>query len=283
MFLRGNRNGKICHKGKVYEGQHKGIIEDDLWKQVQTKLAEGRQGRRSCLTNSKAKDRMPLLGILKDKDGIELVANHSRMKGRRLDYYVSASSPKTSKDSDVLRYGAKMLEQAIGVPIIQTLKPMLASADSDLNLRTEVLHDWLPYVRQIQIEPGRIRIDFNQDVIDVEPLEIPFTMRRQQKELRLCIEGEGGGIDETLLGNIAKARALYEQTKKGADLKTAASELSIDREWARKLLPLAFASPSVIERALKGDLPARATAGWFAKTNLPGDFSEQRRLIDGLA
>ena len=83
--------------------------------------------------------------------------------------------------------------------------------------------------------------------------------------------------------HIAKARALYEQTKKGADLKTAASELSIDREWARKLLPLAFASPSVIERALKGDLPARATAGWFAKTNLPGDFSEQRRLIDGLA
>ena len=32
--------GKIAHKGKVYEGEHKAIVENDLWKAVQRRLKE---------------------------------------------------------------------------------------------------------------------------------------------------------------------------------------------------------------------------------------------------
>lgn len=271
--------GHIRHKGKTYEGQHKGIIDQELWGQVQIKLTEGRQGHGRRLHNSKAKDRMPLLGFLKDKEGAEFVANHSKVKGRRLDYYVSANS---DKDTQTLRYGAKMLEQVIASPSIRSLTPLLINEDSDLKLTSDQPKSWLPYVKNIRIEPGLIKVQFNPERIDLKELKIPFTMRRQKKELRMCIEGEGTGLDETLLENLAKARALYEETKRGADLKSAAERLNINPEWARKLLPLAFVSPSLIERTLKGDLPSQSTSSWFAKTKLPVKFADQKQLVDAL-
>ncbi len=105
--------GMIHHKGELYPGNHKSIISEELWDQVQARLdangsrvtganaASSSQGQPSKQGSAQAKLSHLLTGILFDGSGGRLSPSHStklvkgtRSRGgrtRRYDYYVSAS------------------------------------------------------------------------------------------------------------------------------------------------------------------------------------------------
>ena len=80
--------GMIVHKENTYPGLHDAIIEEALWDEVQTVLAENRVER---VTRSKAAAPSLLAGLVYDQTGERMSPTHANKKGTRYRYYVSQS------------------------------------------------------------------------------------------------------------------------------------------------------------------------------------------------
>ena len=80
--------GEITHKGDAYPGEHRAIVDQALWDQVQAILAENRVDRE---TGSYAKQPSLLAGLTFDETGERLTPSHAVKKGTRYRYYVSRS------------------------------------------------------------------------------------------------------------------------------------------------------------------------------------------------
>ena len=80
--------GEVAHKGTVYPGQHAAIIDADLWRIVQDKLAAHRRARTLAVG---AEAPSLLSGLVFDADGHRMTPTHAVKRGRRYRYYISAS------------------------------------------------------------------------------------------------------------------------------------------------------------------------------------------------
>jgi site-specific DNA recombinase len=80
--------GEITHKGSAYPGEHSEIVDQALWDQVQTSLAENRVSRE---VGAYAKQPSLLAGLAFDETGERLTPSHAVKKGTRYRYYVSRS------------------------------------------------------------------------------------------------------------------------------------------------------------------------------------------------
>ena len=80
--------GDIVHKDECYPGDHQAIIDQDLWEQVQTRLASNRvEGQ----FGKSANEPSLLAGLIFDDQGIRMTPSHAVKKGKRYRYYVSRS------------------------------------------------------------------------------------------------------------------------------------------------------------------------------------------------
>ncbi|MBL8884925.1 MAG: recombinase family protein [Hyphomicrobium sp.] len=80
--------GDVAFKGKVYPGQHDAIVDAELWRIAQEKLAANRQAR-SLSVGAEAPSL--LCGLIFDGDGNRMTPTHANKRGRRYRYYISAS------------------------------------------------------------------------------------------------------------------------------------------------------------------------------------------------
>ena len=76
--------GDIQHHGKVYPGEHTGIISRELWEQVQDQLRSDNGGRRGVRANCSSL----LAGLLQDAEGNRFAPSHTVKNGKRYRYYV---------------------------------------------------------------------------------------------------------------------------------------------------------------------------------------------------
>lgn len=81
-------SGEIKHKGNAYPGQHEAIIEPDLWRVVQDKLATNRRERAFGVG---AESPSLLAGLIVDAEGQRLTPTHANKNGKRYRYYISTS------------------------------------------------------------------------------------------------------------------------------------------------------------------------------------------------
>jgi site-specific DNA recombinase len=80
--------GDIVHKELCFPGNHHAIVDQDLWDQVQTRLASNRI---ECQSGKSAKEPSLLAGLIFDDQGIRMTPSHAVKKGKRYRYYVSRS------------------------------------------------------------------------------------------------------------------------------------------------------------------------------------------------
>jgi site-specific DNA recombinase len=78
--------GMIVHKGEAFHGEHKAIVSEELWNDVQAKLKERGQGGSS--RTSRARTGL-LSGLLHDQDGRPMVLTHTQKGNRRFHYYAN--------------------------------------------------------------------------------------------------------------------------------------------------------------------------------------------------
>ena len=80
--------GQIVHRDKCYPGLHDAIIDETLWDEVQTALADNRVER---VTRSHASAPSLLAGLVYDGSGDRMSPTHANRTGKRYRYYVSQS------------------------------------------------------------------------------------------------------------------------------------------------------------------------------------------------
>jgi site-specific DNA recombinase len=78
--------GEIVHKGKAFPGEHAAILDEDLWRRVQSHLEENRMERRE---GDKALEPSLLAGIVFDASSEPMTPTHAVKKGTRYRYYIS--------------------------------------------------------------------------------------------------------------------------------------------------------------------------------------------------
>src|SRR5262249_37773345 len=80
--------GEIVHKNQAYPGEHKPVMDEDLWQEVQKPLTVNRVDRGA----GKGNNHVSLLaGLLYDAHGELMTPSHAVKKGVRYRYYVSKS------------------------------------------------------------------------------------------------------------------------------------------------------------------------------------------------
>jgi site-specific DNA recombinase len=86
MLQNRNYRGEIVHKGKSYPGEHKAIIDETLWNDVQA-IFSGNRIHRTNGTSSR--EQSMLTGILFDAYGGKMSPTHAIKRGTRYRYYIS--------------------------------------------------------------------------------------------------------------------------------------------------------------------------------------------------
>ena len=78
--------GEIVHRGKAFPGEHTAIVDEDLWRRVQSHLEENRMERRE---GDKALEPSLLAGVVFDASSEPMTPTHAVKKGTRYRYYIS--------------------------------------------------------------------------------------------------------------------------------------------------------------------------------------------------
>lgn len=157
--------GKISHKGKIYEGQHEGIIPLDIWERTQLKLQDQTVER-----TIQTKRRHMLQGLLFDRKGVPYGPSFTSRHGRQYCYYVSRQFNKDAEHpNDIMaRLPAHELEAAIEKAIRQEIKN-LSSEDEGVILEHIINHHKaIPTYDLIRTCVEKITIDFNQLTISIK-------------------------------------------------------------------------------------------------------------------
>ena len=136
--------GKIAHKGTLHPGLHEPIVEEELWNDVQSKLASNRTRHRS---GARFREPSLLAGLVYDSNGEPMTPSHASKKGKRYRYYISKSPVIDSHKnaSKCMRIPAGDLEYTVADRFAALLRSeaeldaVLNLADTDLLARPELL------------------------------------------------------------------------------------------------------------------------------------------------
>lgn len=96
--------GKVHHKGKVFDGEHNGIVDSETWNKVQAQL---KANRSKAKHRNNAKVPSLLAGLLFDDQGYPMSPTHTTKGECRYRYYISQA---------VLKYEGKQSGSLIRVP-----------------------------------------------------------------------------------------------------------------------------------------------------------------------
>jgi hypothetical protein len=101
-------------------------------------------------------------------------------------------------------------------------------------------------------------------------------------ETRIILADAPAGIDETLIRNIAKAHAWFEQIKAGKTFSEIARTDATSKRRIQQMIDLAFLAPDIVRDVIEGKQPLGFTSDWCLRHFLPCDWNEQRKLIAAL-
>src|SRR5205823_9100229 len=79
--------GEVVHKGDPYPGEHKAIVDEELWSAVQARLADNRTIRRKSRIETGAL----LGGLIYDDRGNIMSPTYSVRRGNHYRYYISSA------------------------------------------------------------------------------------------------------------------------------------------------------------------------------------------------
>jgi len=165
--------------------------------------------------------------------------------------------------------------------IVRTIFKRVVLATGSLTLEV----DLIGVMRATEIEPDSKRVDPD---LPASTITCPISLRRRGVELRMVLsdgsDADRRKPDPALIDLIMRARRYLGSLTDGSErsLTDVAAAEATDLSEVSRLLPLAFLSPTIIERILQGGQPANLNAQFLSRlTELPISWSEQHRLILG--
>jgi site-specific DNA recombinase len=247
--------GEIAHKGKLYPGQHRALIDTKTWTAVRDQLATNASDHRR---KADAAEPSLLAGVLVDARGERFTPSHAVKKGRRYRYYLSAALiaeagtdraqgwrlPAQEIEDAVIRVLADALTRpamllelcgTAATPSDQTRKlldratRLAAALNRSPAERAKVVRDLIEKViveqQTITIRirrgslSGRAVVPPSSENPSDSPIELtaPVAFRRRGIEMRLVLPGtnDRSKCDPKLIKAIARGRAWFEELAAG--------------------------------------------------------------------
>ncbi len=278
--------GKIRHGEALYDGQHEGIIDQELWDAVQRQLQNNNQGPR---WRDRVTDHSPLLGKLYDAERRRFVSSHTIKKGRRYRFYISETL-RRGADPTGWRLPAKKIESAV-VDLVRTILTD-AAALSNAVIETQDCADLLHPIIALAAEAAadwsserlltelvtraEVRTDLIRLSVGLHPLlagagealpkpimlhkDLPTQLRRRGVEMRLVINGvqkSQVAVDPQMVRTIAKGHVWFEDWLHGRikGYKDIVAKEGISASYAGDVMKLAFLSPAIVQDIIHGRQP----------------------------
>jgi DNA invertase Pin-like site-specific DNA recombinase len=250
--------GRLPHKGRVYDGQHKAIIDAETWDRVQALLASHTRSR-----NGPTRSTVALLaGKLYDDRGHRMSPSEVSRGSRRWRYYVSQAvlQGRKREAGSIPRLAAVEIEDKV---LEAARSAVGAEADS---LSSQGICDSL---ERVAIGRAGLTIELNHRLPAADGskiIQLSWTPRSPRRR-REIVQGDGSRqaalrpMRSEARGRFAigfrDARHWLDQLIAGPAISIAsiaAREKRTERS-IRQILSLAFLDPALVEAALQGHLP----------------------------
>ena len=303
--------GEVFYKGAVYAGQHEAIVDRTLFDQAQAIVEEK---RRVKLHRPRTTQKFPLTALIFDDRGNPMAPSQSQKGGnRRYRYYVSRAliDKDRGEAGSIPRVPAQAIEDIVIGAIgrlfgAQTLTE--TTSDSvDLVAKTRAT------VRRIEVgassivlrlDPGILdaadqKHETHQDAIDAlrarlstgsalewkrDDLALTIPIRAKFRGGQHHITAPGIGAvnsfaqpDRALVKAIVHAHAWLALLLDGGikSVEDLARHVRRDRPYVRRVLRLAFLSPSITSVILDGKQPSHVSATELLEADMPHDWRRQ--------
>ena len=299
--------GQITHKDKFYPGQHKAIVDQNLWDRVQQKLQAASGKRRGHVQH--ADSPAWLKGRLFDDTGDRMTPSHTKKNGRILRYYISNRLIR-GKDPAALRLPALQIEQSVEELIICHLEGLSYSHKMFRSVDIHETANWQARItqglnaaregnliaisrvrramQQANIGKGVITILLDcivlaefctarQDDIRTAALTIsaPFQLKRRGVETKILCADRLPEPDATLLAMLIKAHLWADAIRHGNSIADISRTEEKSESYIRTRLPLAFLSPRIQSAIVHGSQPTEMTLKRITSKPIPLNWQGQ--------
>ena len=283
--------GGIRHGAIVYPDAHPPIIDAETWDAAQDLLA----GNGPELPGAPLKTAPPLLkDLLFDPRGIPMSALHANRRGKRYRYYV-ARDLRTSHGSGRPRLG----RIALGVMDAFALAQVIPRLQPDFMAEDAPEERLRAAVKRIRITEEAVMIQIRSAAVssacahlpgEVTAVDggvevtLPISLKHRQGATIIDAPGTpapAGRVDRALVRGLSVARLWADRlaVRDATSLKAIASSERYCKNYAARLMPLAWLAPDLVEQILTGRQPEAVSLGALTKSPLPMDWDEQRQLF----
>ena len=158
-------------------------------------------------------------------------------------------------------------------------------------------------VSRVEVHPDRIDVDCSRDVLrkwltGVTPvvgsrqpashnhrlrLSATVRLKRRGVEAKLIVDGDGERTitspDPALIKAVAKAHRWNQELLAGKvrSIRALARDAGVTNRYVRKLLPMAFLAPDIVDAILDGRQPRDLSLESLVNTSIPRRWADQRR------
>jgi hypothetical protein len=292
--------GEVRHRGVRHPGQHRPIIDRELWDKVQQRLHDNAKRRRLRAVKVESS---PLAGKLFDAAGTSLTPSHTRKGERRYRYYISralnlgpagrvhdgwrlpafeiertvaAAAQQLLTDEPAIAIAAEEAGTAVNriPPILEAARTWCgklgsgteaATALATLVHRVELSRDGLRLSLKVPMPAAAIGINSDPHRDALVTRFIPLQLKRRGAELRLVIPSapmQRPKIDLALVRALGRARRWFELLTSGQapSLAAIAAREGLSARYVGRLVRLTFLAPPIVEMIAQGRQPVELTA-----------------------
>lgn len=269
--------GQIVHRDVVYPGEHKAILDEELFARAQAMLDANARRHRTAVDHRIA--RAPLTGKLFDASGEPMTPTFSRgQSGRAYRYYVSASLQQGSTGSEargIKRLSAPAIERVLNEAVDRWLgrqeHPLLlvrAVRLVDEGLLVELSARGSAELA-LRLGSGERLLHQARTSISIYlPLALPL---RGGQRLVAAGAKRIASLDPTLIAALRKAHRIAARESGMPTVRTAP-----ESPYERKILRLAFLAPDLQRDIIAGLHPPELNLEQFMKSDVPLAWAEQR-------
>jgi len=287
---------RIEHGGRSHEANHPPIVQQEIWDQVQTILADNKNGVRGPAPIESSL----LAGKLVDDRGVPMVATHACKGKVRYRYYVSRDLHHSgdARSAEGWRVPAREIEPLVRTRIVGLLNDpleLLARATSDISAldelhavarrskeaasalsgqREQSAKRLRNIIAEVRLGREQVSIVLNPTALEAL-LGIPITnaaikldiagrLKRSGHVMRL-IQRNGSAaapsVDRTLVKAIVQGRGWWRELQSNSDMtiEDVARREGMTAAYVVRIVRLAFLSPAMLKSIIEGTLPAHLT------------------------
>ena len=281
--------GEVVHKGAVYPGEHRAIVDEELWNAVQARLSDNRTTRRKSRVETGA-----LLGglIYDDRNNI-MSPSYAIRRGNRYRYYISSALLHERRDDagSRARANADDVERAV-VGTLGLSRPELCAESPSGCWSVEIRKLVRGSIERVVVQTDEIHVfrrpeatsasDTADDggaarVMQVVPLPSPGPRARREIIVPGRRDSSPRRLNHALVVAVARARLWMRDlcTGKYADTTEIAHQFQLNEAHVRRLLRCAYLAPDIIEAIAEGRQPRSMTVKRLLH-GIPCAWADQR-------